>query len=130
MVLRGFCQHPKYQKNKDVLHAAEMLTSRFFQPDVYGSYHSAEYWFRFEFWWTNLLTSLEVLAKLGFTKDNSAINQALGWFLEHQESTGLWKTNYMDGKSYGQSPKMREREEWVTLRIYRVIQHFCKEKPN
>lgn len=121
MVLRGFARHPTYKNHEGVRIAADLLKSRLCKPDTYGSYHSAENWFRFEFWWTNLLTSLEILALLDYSKDDPDINKAVTWFIDHQEPSGLWNTNYMKGKV---GSKSLEKQQWLTLRIYRVFQQL------
>jgi hypothetical protein len=101
MVLRAFAAHPKYRNSNEAKHAGELLKSQFFQPDAYTSYRSPEYWVRFGFWWPNLLTSLESLVKLGFTKDDN-------------KKGDKEKTN----------EKTREEMMWITLRIYRVFKEF------
>ena len=61
MVLRAFAVHPKHRNTKVAQVAARLLQSRFFKPDVYTSYKSANYWLRFEFpfWWNNLVAALD-----------------------------------------------------------------------
>jgi hypothetical protein len=124
MVLRAFAAHPKYRNSNEAKHAGELLKSQFFQPDAYTSYRSPEYWVRFGFWWPNLLTSLESLVKLGFTKDDNDIKKALDWFIKNQQKNGLWKVSYKKGDKEKTNEKTREEMMWITLRIYRVFKEF------
>lgn len=124
MVLRVFAVHPKYRKSGETRRAAELLKSRFFQPDAYTSYKAARYWTRFEFWWPNLLTALDSLSLLGFSKDDKDIRKALDWFINHQETDGLWKTTYDIGKKEIQSKTNDERRLWVSLGICRIFKRL------
>ena len=36
--------------------------------------------FQFPFWWTNLLTALDTLFWLGFSRDDDDIARGLGWY--------------------------------------------------
>lgn len=122
MVLRVFAAHPRYQHSEAAWKAGELLKSRFFQPDSYTSYRSASYWLRFEFpfWWNNLLTALDTLSWIGFTRDDEQIQRGLHWFLDHQEASGLWKDTY--AKDVVRENRLtQERRLWVSLAICRVI---------
>ena len=93
MVFRAFGVHPNFRRSEAAVHAAYLLKSRFFQPDAYASYQAASYWLRFEhpFWWNNLLTAMDSLSLIGLPEDDRHIQQALKWFIYHQEENGLWK---------------------------------------
>ena len=124
MVLRAFAAHPRYRRSPEARVAGELLKSRFFKPDVYTSYKAANYWVRFAFWWPNLVTSLDSLSKVGFTKDNPDINVALDWFVEHQEPDGLWNLTYVKGKRATDNDVNHERRLWLALRISRFFKRF------
>jgi hypothetical protein len=130
MVLRAFALHPKYRNSKDVQQAAALLKSRFFQPDSYTSYQAVGYWVRFEYpyWWNNLLSALDSLSRIGLTIEDEQIRQALDWFIEHQEDSGLWKVSYMKGKSEIEkdTPNARQRKEWVSFEICRVFNRLFR----
>jgi hypothetical protein len=120
MVLRAFAAHTEYRKSKEARVAGVLLKSRFFKPDAYTSYQSPKYWTSFAFWWPNLLTSLETLASLGFTKDDPDIKKALNWFTENQQSDGLWKLES------DKEIKRKDQEErlWVGLRVGRMLKKY------
>ncbi len=121
MVLRAFAVHPVYSLSNEAWKAGELLKSRFFQPDVYNSYRQARYWTRFAFWWPNLLTSMESLLLLGFSRDDPDIQKGLEWFLENQQGDGLWNVS-SEGRT-GTEGKPVDRF-WLTLRICRMLKGF------
>jgi hypothetical protein len=128
MVLRAFAVHPSYRGLEAAKHAAELLKSRFFQPDSYTSYQAASYWVRFEYpyWWNNLLSALDSLSTMGQTVDDPQIKRAVEWFIDHQDESGLWKTSYMKPEAEEKrTAKTIEREQWVSLAICRVMKRLC-----
>ena len=129
MVLRAFAAHRKYRKCKEARKAADLLKSRFFQPDVYTSYKAASYWVRFLFWWPNLVTSLDSLSLMGYSKDDPDIRKALNWLVENQLSDGLWKITYVENTkegAYMKNEKTRERQLWLALTVARIFKRFYR----
>jgi hypothetical protein len=124
MVLRAFAAHPRYRESSEARTAGALLKSRFFKPDTYSSYRAASYWVRFAFWWPNLVTALDSLSKMGFTRDDSDIGAALDWFVEHQEPDGLWNLTYVEGKQVTDNEVNQERRLWLGLKISRVLKRF------
>lgn len=124
MVLRAFAAHPRYRESGEARAAGDLLKSRFFKPDAYSSYKAASYWVRFAFWWPNLITSLDSLSRMGFSRDDPDIKTALEWFIEHQEPDGLWKVTYVKGKNAVDNERSRERRLWVSLAILRILKRF------
>jgi hypothetical protein len=127
MVLRAFAVHPGYSRREEALHAAELLKTRFFKPDAYTSYRDPGYWVRFQFWWPNLVTSLDSLSRMGFSRDDPDIRRALDWLLENQRLDGLWSTSYKEGEKAKDTPITRERELWLTLDICRIMKRFSEK---
>jgi len=127
MILRAFAAHPDYRHTPAILEAANLLKSRFFLPDSYTSYQSAEHWLHFDhpFWWTNLVTVLDTLSRIGLSKHDQQIRQALQWLIDHQEESGLWKTSYLKKHAVEKdTPKARETKLWVSLAICRVFKRL------
>ena len=120
MVLRAFAAHPQYCQSKEAKVAGVLLKSRFFKEDAYTSYQSPKYWKRFAFWWPNLLTSLDSLFHLGFTKDDPDIKKGLDWFIDNQQKDALWKLE--SGKQL--SPKDTETRQWLGLNVCRVLKRY------
>jgi len=125
MVLRAFAAHPSYRFSTEARTAANLLKSRFFQPNNYTSYHDASYWVRFEypFWWNNLVSTLDSLSLMGNSKDDQQISLALTWLVDHQEESGLWKVTYAK-EQVKESQKGNEMKLWVSLAICRVFHRF------
>ena len=127
MVLRAFAVHPVYRNSEAARVAADLLKSRFFQPDAYTSYHAASYWVRFEypFWWNNLVAALDSLAQIGLSKEDDQITKALEWLRDHQEKDGLWKVSYAKPmEKEKETAKAREMKLWVSLAICRVFKRL------
>jgi hypothetical protein len=120
MVLRAFAAHPKYRKSEEAKAAGALLKSSFFQPDAYDSYKAAGYWTRFAFWWPNLLTALDSLSLLGFSKDDPDIERGLNWFIENQQQDGLWKLE----SNKAINSKDNEDRLWLGLAICRIFKRY------
>ena len=124
MVLRAFAVHPGYSRREEALHASGLLKTRFFKPDEYTSYRDPDYWVRFLFWWPNLVTSLDSLSRMGFSRNDPDIRRALNWLVENQRPDGLWSTSYKEGDVEKDTPVARERELWLTIDICRILKRF------
>jgi hypothetical protein len=120
MALRAFAAHPTRRSSKEAHTAADLLKSSFFQPDYYRSYQDVRYWTRFMFWWPNLLTALESLLLMGYSKDDIDVHKGLNWLIENQMPDGLWKLDY----SRGVKEKTSEEQFWLALRIARIFKGF------
>lgn len=117
MVLLAFAEAPAYRPHPQVQRAADALKTRFFKPDKYNDRKAVEYWFKFQypFWWTNLLTGLYCLDKLGFSAQDADVQAGIAWFIENQQSDGLWD------HGYGKGVKSDSQRKWVGLAVCRVL---------
>ncbi len=124
MVLRGFAAHSAYRRTEAARIGAELLKSRFFQPDCYTSYRAASYWVRFQypFWWNNLVAALDSISLICPARDEP-MEAALDWLVGHQGKDGLWKATYAGGQE-GDNAKTRETRLWVSLAICRVFKRI------
>jgi len=120
VVLRAFAAHPHYRNALAVQGAGTLLASRLFSPDVYPDRRTPVFWthFAYPFWFTDLLSALDSLSLLGFSRNDPSIHRALLWFVRHQDRTGLWKLHMTHG---GRHP---DRYAWLTLAICRVFTRF------
>jgi len=127
MVLRGFAAHSVLRQSEAARKAAQLLTTRFFQPDAYSSYRAASYWVKFQipFWWNHLVAALDSVSLIGIPKEDENVARALDWLVENQQASGLWKTSYVekDGKVQGHAG-MKQMEGWITLAICRVFKRY------
>jgi squalene cyclase len=124
MVLRAFAAHPKYRQCKEALRAADLLKASFFEPDYYSSYQDEGYWVRFIFWWPNLLTALESLSCMGYSKDDPDIQKGLNWLTANQAKDGLWNLSYVKGTKEKSNAKTEDNRLWLTLRVAGVFKRF------
>ncbi len=126
MVLRAFAAHPDHRGLEAVTHAARLLKSRFFMADKYNDRKAPAYWLKFQypFWWTNLLTGLDILSLLGFPPDDEDVQRALHWFVGNQRADGLWNTSYEQPRRAQPSSKERDAALWVGLAVCRVFQRM------
>jgi hypothetical protein len=124
MVLQAFTAHSLYRNSEEAIAAAGLLKSRFFQADVYSSYHDAGYWLRFMHWWPNLLMALDSLSLMGFSEDDPDITRGLAWFVDNQRENGLWDVSYKNGERGVNNAKAAEERLWVSLAVCRVFKRF------
>jgi hypothetical protein len=122
MVLRAFASHRSHRRSPAARKAAELLKSRFFQPDVYTSYEAASYWIRFDypFWWNNLVAALDSITLIGLPAEDEQIQAGLSWLIEHQQPHGLWRVSYVKGQR-GKPANEEEKREWISLAICRIL---------
>jgi len=116
IVLRALAAHPRYRHSADTRRAAELLKSRFFRRDLYPDRAAPSCWliFSYPFWWTDLLSALDSLAQIGFRDSDPGIAGGVAWFLDNQETGGLWNT----GRN---RPKGPGSDQWVGLAICRML---------
>jgi hypothetical protein len=120
MVLRAFAAHPRYRRSREVRRAAELFKSRLFKPDKYSDRKGKEYWtkFTYPFQFTDLLTALDALGKLGFSADDPDIVPAIDWFRRRQKSDGSFELNMCRAISDRRLPL------WLGLGIARALLRF------
>jgi hypothetical protein len=116
IVLRAFAAHPSYRHRHEAIEAGRWLKIRFFSRDSYPDRAGASYWltFSYPFWWTDLLSALDTLAKLGIGGDDPDTARGIEWFVGHQQADGLWN----QGRN---RPKNPHSDQWVGLAICRML---------
>lgn len=118
--LRALSVHPEYQKKPETIHAGRLLMSRFFKRDKYADRSAVSFWtgFSYPYWFTDLLTSLDSLSKIGFSREDPEIETALNWFYNHQSTDGTWgKLKLLRGQD-------KQQYLWITLQISRVFKRY------
>ena len=97
-----------------------MLKGRFFLADKYNDRKGPEYWLKFQypFWWTNLLTALDTLSRMGFSTDDPVVRHGLDWFIANQGQDGLWE------HGYGSGARSQPMKRWVALAVCRALRSF------
>ena len=126
MVIRAFATHPFHNKSDAAIRAAELLTNALFEKNNYSSYQHPDNWvrFKFPFWWTDLISALDSVSRMGFSADHPKILKALEWFKENQLPTGLWKHSYSRIHKYVENAKTHELQLWINLAVSRVFKRF------
>lgn len=116
IVLRAFAAHPDFCYTKEARLAGRLLCSRFFERDSYPDRRGESYWtkFSYPFWFTDLLSSMDSLVKLGFGAEEPNIKKALNWFEKRQQDDGLWDLSLLRNKD-------KALKYWLALAICRVI---------
>ena len=125
MVLRAFAVHPTRRYSQEAQIAAVLLKSTFFQPDVYTSYQDERYWVRFMFWWPNLVTALDSLSLMGYSKEDVDIKRGLEWLVENQLPNGLWKLDYSPDAR--QKPCIAVEQYWLALKVALIFKRFYEK---
>ena len=122
VVLRAFAVHPDYHRNSDILQAGELLASRIFKADNYTDRKAPDYWTRitFPFWFTDILSTLDSLSKLGFSSNQPNINEGIEWFVKQQKKDGSWSLHMLKGGGD------TNYKYWISLVICRMLDRFTK----
>ena len=120
MVLRAFAADSRRRRSKAAMRAAELLKSRFFKPDKYPDRRGREYWtkFTYPFGFTDLLTSLDSLGRMGFSADDPDIAGAIEWLRKRQKEDGSFDLVMRRGLSDKRLP------HWLGLAVCRALHRF------
>jgi len=118
MVLRAFAASPTWGGSKDAKQAGEKLLSCFFCDETYEDKTYPSDWENlcYPFWNTDILGSLDSLAKVGFNADNENIQKGLEWLRRQQNAQGFWEC--------GNKKATQEDSLWVTLTVLRVLKRL------
>lgn len=92
MVLRAFASAKEKRGSREARRAAELLATRFLQPDRYEDRKAPSYWEilsepRF---YTDVLDALDTITSIGLGKENSGVRTAEAYLRSRQSRDGLW----------------------------------------
>lgn len=120
VVLRAFAAHPKRFRQPEIKLAGELLASRIFKADRYTDRKAPDYWtrFSFPFWFTDILSALDSLSKLGMSVENPQIREGVDWFIQNQKKHGLWDLKLVRGAGDG------SQNLWVNLVVCRTLKRL------
>lgn len=119
VVLRAFAASKKYYKSPEAVTAGKLLASRFFKRDVYPDRNTLQYWesVSFPFWFIDIVSALDSLSVMGFTRDSSHIDNALNWLKSRQKDNGLFELKIVRGKD-------KDSRFWICLAICRLFKRL------
>lgn len=124
VVLRAYAAHPRYSKSPEANAAGKLLLSSFFKRDRYPDRAAPDYWLKctYPFWFTDLISASDSLAKLGFTAKEPAISRALEWLAAKQDASGLWSLKPL------RNQKKFNTGLWISFAICRVFKQFHRPR--
>jgi len=119
VVLRAYAAHPRLRHSKEARSAGKLLLASLFIRDSYPDRRAADYWLRFTFpfWFTDLLSALDSLTRLGFSVKEPQIERALQWFIDNQAPDGLWHLKVLKNAGY-------DTDLWLSLSICRILKRL------
>ena len=122
MVLRAFAAHPQTRQSKAAQKAGKLVASRFFQPDKYADRKDRKYWesVSFPFWFTNVLTALDSLSLLGFSRKDPQVREGLDFLRQKQRSDGLFNLKLLMTRD-------KDLKYWIVLAVGRVFKRFYEQ---
>jgi hypothetical protein len=135
MVLRAFAAATQRRTSREARRAAELLATRFLQPDRYEDRKAPSFWEiltepRF---YTDVLDALDTITAIGLGKENSGVRTAEAYLRSRQASDGLWYPG-PPAKPDGLIPKPLSKDAgkdkdvdaaiWLTLRVLVVLRRI------
>jgi Squalene-hopene cyclase C-terminal domain len=119
MVLRAFAADPGWRDAAQVRRAGELLASRLFKRDPYADRGDARYWERvsFPFWFTDIVSALDTLSRLGFSPRSATIAGALERLNELQRDDGTFAVKLLRAKH-------KDLPWWICLAVYRSLRRW------
>jgi hypothetical protein len=134
MALRAFAASPSRRSSREARRAAELLATRFLQPDRYPDRKAASYWEQISEprFYTDVLDALDSATAVGLGKENSGVRTAEAYLRGRQQADGLWYPGPpMRGDQVEKAAaaaaaakdrdKDREAARWLTVRVLMVL---------
>jgi hypothetical protein len=128
MALRAFAASPTRKTSREARRAAELLATRFLQPDRYPDRKPATFWEQIgePRFYTDVLDALDGVTAVGLGKENSGVRTAEAYVRGRQNPDGLWypgAPTRVDAGAKPTAPTAKEREpaRWLTVRVLVVL---------
>ena len=132
MALRAFASSPTRRTSREARRAAELLATRFLQPDRYPDRKAPVFWEQIgePRFWTDVLDALDGVTAVGLGKENSGVRTAEAYVRGRQNLDGLWYPGAPpkpDGAAKAAAVaaaslvKEREPARWLTVRVLIVL---------
>lgn len=135
MVLRAFASSSVRRTSREARRAAELLATRFLQPDRYPDRKESSHWEQISEprFYTDVLGGLDTVTAIGLGKENSGVRTAEAYLRSRQSADGLWYPGPPPSKAeqFAGARKKEEREPkdvelaiWLTLRVLVVLRRI------
>ena len=123
MALRAFAASPSRRSSREARRAAELLATRFLQPDRYPDRKAARFWEEIvePRLWTDVTDALDTVTSVGLGKENSGVRTAEAYVRGRQTKDGLWYPGGPDEVPKEPSTKEKEEARWLTVRTLVVL---------
>jgi hypothetical protein len=141
MALRAFAASASRRSSREARRAAELLATRFLQPDRYPDRRAATYWEQLTEprFYTDVLDALDSATAVGLGKENSGVRTAEAYLRGRQQPDGLWypgaparadaaekpsaaaRQREQDKEPDKEAEKEREAARWLTVRVLIVL---------
>jgi len=119
MVLRAFAAHHTYRKSDDAKKSGHLLASRLFKNDKYPDRQNKNFWEKvsYPFWFTDIVSALDSLSFIGFTRGDPQIDKALEWLKNRQTENGLFDLKIVRGGD-------KDSKYWICLAVCRLFKRY------
>jgi hypothetical protein len=119
MVLRAFAADRGWHRAPAVRRAGQLLASRLFKRDPYGDRGDASYWERvsFPFWFTDIVSALDTLSRLGVPPTSAPIADALQRLSKLQNDDGTFALKLLRAKD-------KDLPWWISLALRRSLHRW------
>ena len=121
MVLRAFAAHPGWLNAIEVQEAGELLATRLYKRDTYTDEGGLRigYWERvsFPFWFTDIVSALDTLSRLGVNPQTPTISAALARLRELQRADGTFAFKLLRAKD-------KDLPWWICLAVCRSLNRW------
>ena len=126
MVLRAFGASASRHASGEARRAAELLATRFMQPDRYPDRKAAAYWEllsepRF---WTDILDALDGVTAVGLGKENSGVRTAEAYVRSRQALDGFWYPGRPGRGAPTASAAEKAAARWLTVRALVILRRL------
>jgi hypothetical protein len=126
MALRAFAASPSRRTSREARRAAELLATRFLQPDRYPDRKAPIYWEQLSEprFYVDMLDALDTVTSVGLGKENSGVRTAEAYVRGRQSPDGLWYPGAPAAPGAPKAtptPKEKEAARWLTVRALSVL---------
>jgi len=119
MVLRSFAADADRSHSEEARSAGRLLAARFFKRDYYIDRGDPDFWWRvsFPFWFTDIVSALDSLSRMGFNPRDPAVANALAELKARQLKDGSFDLKLLRTRD-------KELALWVGYAMCRVFKRF------